>query len=139
MPDGDVGVPDGLVGKDDGLVGVPDGLVVAGVWVVVSCSVVVEDWVVSGIATEEEPVVGRLFVVSAKEEAVDGSLAAVFATVEVSIDGRLVVGFVIELVSVFGELVVGWEGKTFVVVESLSVVFSVVVEDLLGREVVSVV
>ena len=136
MPDGDVGVPDGLVGKDDGLVGVPDGLVV---WVVVSCSVVVEDWVVSGIATEEEPVVGRLFVVSAKEEAVDGSLAAVFATVEVFIDGRLVVGFVIELVSVFGELVVGWEGKTFVVVESLSVVFSVVVEDLLGREVVSVV
>ena len=117
----------------------PDGLVVAGVWVVVSCSVVVEDWVVSGIATEEEPVVGRLFVVSAKEEAVDGSLAAVFATVEVFIDGRLVVGFVIELVSVFGELVVGWEGKTFVVVESLSVVFSVVVEDLLGREVVSVV
>ena len=113
MLDGEVGLPDELVGEEAGLV------------VVVSCSVVVGDLVVSATATEGESVAGRLVVVSDKEEAVDGSFAAVFAaTVEDSIDGRLVVGFVTEEASMLGEWVVGWEGTKIV-----SVVFSIGVED----------
>ena len=81
--------------------------------------------------TEEDSVDGRLVlvVVSAKEEEVDWSLAAVYATeVEDSKDGRLVVGFDTDGDSVEGELVVDWEGGTNVV-ERLFVVSSIVVED----------